>query len=996
MQRVTLGQGGLCFAKKDGGTMRRLAWVIGVLLAGGWCMGQQTAGARLWMTMDRGPFFTGSVESPLPQRLMTPKAIIIKVDPKGPGYVVFDEDLLQYSAGWTGSVDWHGVVFDGSHQTWLSTTGDAVFGNDMTPGWGKEGSFEDPRPKYHCTDYRPLPQSWQERGFGPLPEEWGRYKGLYLNGQRVVLKYTVGGVEVLDSPGWEEGAFTRTINVAKSTKEMVLKVMEHGEGPGAIDGAMVVMGKVVAPTPAVEKKKDWPKEGLVAGWVFENDGVKPSDARYAAKMENGHARVENVEGIDLSHDFSVLARVKTQRGGTIFSKTSEGIWVAGGKTLFIENGVLTFDLGGVGAVRSGKKINDGAWHEVGLTYRAADGAVQLYVDGEADGKGNLKATVDPKGSAVRMGFTSKDFPRGNGNAMAGTIGQVSFYGRSLAAEAFGVVGENKADLPVATAVVGEMGTMRWEIAGQQVRLHIPAQSTPARIKLRIGRLPAGGAAEFTAAAKNAPAAEDLTPLTQGGPARWAQKLETQGKLGGDDKAYTIDRLTLPNPNPWHARMRVGGFDFFKDGKRAAVATWDGDVWIVDGIDAGLEKLTWQRIATGLFQPLGLKIVPNAEGQEQIYVSCRDQIVRLHDLNGDGEADFYECFNGDHQVTEHFHEFAMGLETDAEGNFYYAKAARHGLEAIIPQHGTILKVSKDGKTTQIICGGFRAPNGMGIGPKGEIVTSDEEGYWMPANRIQIVKPGGFYGNMWAFDGFKRKEADGYDPPLCWIPPPIDRSPSEEKWVSSDRWGPLNGNMIHTSYGMGKLFLVLYEEVDGVIQGGLTPMPGMSFGTGVMRERFNPADGQLYVGGLVGWSSNTSDPGGLFRVRYTGKPVDLPTALEIKKNGILIRMTRPLDRSIASDPGAYSVRQWQYRWSKNYGSKQYSIEDPAKVGQDNVDLSAVKVSADGKELFLEIPDLKPVMQMQISAKLKAADGSPVELAIINTINKVPEQGRQERRP
>ncbi len=47
---------------------------------------------------------------------------------------------------------------------------------------------------------------------------------------------------------------------------------------------------------------------------------------------------------------------------------------------------------------------------------------------------------------------------------------------------------------------------------------------------------------------------------------------------------------------------------------------------------------------------------------------------LHDLNGDGETDFYECFNNDHQVTEHFHEFAMGLQTDAEGNFYYAKAA----------------------------------------------------------------------------------------------------------------------------------------------------------------------------------------------------------------------------------------------------------------------------------------------------------------------------------
>src|SRR5207248_10768459 len=85
------------------------------------------------------------------------------------------------------------------------------------------------------------------------------------------------------------------------------------------------------------------------------------------------------------------------------------------------------------------------------------------------------------------------------------------------------------------------------------------------------------------------------------------------------------------------------------------------------------SLTWQRIASGLFQPLGLKIVNG-----KIHVTCRDQLVILHDFNGDEETDFYENFNNDHQVTEHFHEFAMGLEVDRAGNFYYAKSARHAL------------------------------------------------------------------------------------------------------------------------------------------------------------------------------------------------------------------------------------------------------------------------------------------------------------------------------
>ena len=72
-------------------------------------------------------------------------------------------------------------------------------------------------------------------------------------------------------------------------------------------------------------------------------------------------------------------------------------------------------------------------------------------------------------------------------------------------------------------------------------------------------------------------------------------------------------------------------------------------------------------------PLGIKIV-----DKKIYVTCRDQLVKLHDLNGDEEIDYYESFNSDHQVTNHFHEFAMGLQTDKEGNFYYDEAENEKL------------------------------------------------------------------------------------------------------------------------------------------------------------------------------------------------------------------------------------------------------------------------------------------------------------------------------
>jgi len=56
----------------------------------------------------------------------------------------------------------------------------------------------------------------------------------------------------------------------------------------------------------------------------------------------------------------------------------------------------------------------------------------------------------------------------------------------------------------------------------------------------------------------------------------------------------------------------------------------------------------------------------------VFTLGRDGVTRLHDLNGDGEADFFECFNNDVMVTQNFHEFIFDLHTDPEGNFYFVK------------------------------------------------------------------------------------------------------------------------------------------------------------------------------------------------------------------------------------------------------------------------------------------------------------------------------------
>ncbi len=123
-------------------------------------------------------------------------------------------------------------------------------------------------------------------------------------------------------------------------------------------------------------------------------------------------------------------------------------------------------------------------------------------------------------------------------------------------------------------------------------------------------------------------------LTKGGPARWPQTVDAKGTVAKGDGSYVVDNITPPIDNPWKRRVRIGGFDFFADGTRAAVCTWDGDIWIVSGIDGDLQNLKWKRFASGMYETLGLKIV-----NDQIYTSGRDQLTRYYDYNGDGEADY---------------------------------------------------------------------------------------------------------------------------------------------------------------------------------------------------------------------------------------------------------------------------------------------------------------------------------------------------------------------
>lgn len=973
--------------------------------------GPEASQIESWVAMDYGPSLIHTYEVPGGRHNFAYKGIAIRLDPgaggvsRGSYWTIFDTDTLRLAATWSHGnqkdanfIDWRGIQFNGEHQIHPKIVGEIYYANGTGPGWAN------PTTQTLVDDQRVVGRD--DLRYGPLPNSWGAFKGIYHHDQKVILSYRVAGTDILEMPAILKGDveteapwLLRHFEVAARTQELRLKVADN---PVSVDGKvrwqMNSGGKLLAsfnPSPTSSSE--------IAQTEVEGELPLRFDGKTYLEVEEGAAFDWN------SKDFSIAARIRTSEGGTICALAQKGpTWIPNGQTLFIRDGQLCFDIGWVGVVGSKRRIADGKWHDVVATWQKDQRKVRLYIDGKLDAEGELGAKARLDASVLRIGFTAPNFP-GPHSFFKGEIEEVRFYQRELeeggvdwsnkdkedkslvgrwlttksiaervesttrkelAANVVHGEGESK-DIaePIAAGVLDAVPGMKWNEQEESLCLVIPPGEETFRFTVWVR----------ATEEKSEPVLEvgspDLQELTLGGPPRWSQIITTDLKVGDGAGAFASDVLTAPQSNPWLALTRFTGVDFLPDG-RLAVCTWDGDVWLVD-VHEDSAKIDWKRIASGLFQPLGLKVVGG-----KIHLTCRDQLTVLHDLNGDEEIDFYQCLNNDHQVTEHFHEFAMGLQTDAEGNFYYAKSGRHALKAVVPHHGTLLKVSRDGSRTDILATGFRAANGVCMNPDGSFVVTDQEGFWNPKNRINWVtvesqgKPK-FYGNMFGYHDVTDSSDSAMEPPLCWITNAFDRSPAELLWVDSEKWGPLQGKLLNLSYGYGKVFVVPHERVDGLVQGGMVQLPIQNFPTGVMRGRFNSRDGHLYLCGMFAWAGDATEPGGLYRLRATGKPMHLPTGLQATKSGLRLEFTEPLSRS-SVEASAFRIKVWSLKRTAGYGSKHYD-ERELKV-------ASAEVSEDGKIVTLAIPEIEPTWCMEIGYRLQDREGGVFQGVIHNTIHRL----------
>ena len=491
------------------------------------------------------------------------------------------------------------------------------------------------------------------------------------------------------------------------------------------------------------------------------------------------------------------------------------------------------------------------------------------------------------------------------------------------------------------------------IAARAVR--VPARAEPLDFSVEFTNDPASGPTAPPAIPADAPAR------------RWRADVDTVVTRSKATDAYVVDDIALPLDNPWRRGVRVSDIQFMKDGTGACV-TIDGDVWLVRGLHEARAAVRWRRFASGLHEPLSLAI-----RDDRIYVFDRNGIWRLTDTNGDGEADLHEMFSNAFAQTADNREFPSTIRLAPRGEFVIAKGGQEAT-TIGKHNGSVLRISADGRQATVLGYGLRQPQISVNIRTGVVISSDQQGHYIPSTPLHIVRDRQFYGFL--SDKLPREVYPApIADPLTWIPHATNASAMSQVWLFDARMGPLNDALVHIGYNNPELFRVLLNNRTATPQAAVVSVT-RAFDYPPLNGSINPADGQLYIAGfqIIGWGTTASRQSGLGRVRYTGAPSTLPSEVVPMDKGLLVRFDTAVDPAKATNPDNYSVTSWKYKRTYQYGSPQFKAD--GTPGIDRLAPSHAYVSRDRRSVFVGVPGMKPVMQMRLGWSLATADGAAFE--------------------
>lgn len=410
--------------------------------------------------------------------------------------------------------------------------------------------------------------------------------------------------------------------------------------------------------------------------------------------------------------------------------------------------------------------------------------------------------------------------------------------------------------------------------------------------------------------------------------------------------------------------------------------------------------TYRRVADDLREPQGMCFVG-----DRLFITQAEEVTELIDENGDG---FYETHRtlAKGWLADNYHHFTFSL-VHKDGALYTALSTAIAGPAQVPameikgevfgidgpnppNRGSVVKIDLASGNVEYIAGGLRTPNGLGIGPEGELFCTDNQGAWLPANKLIHVRPGHFYGHYLPNVPYKNMPQGGapspfqdqpVTPPALWLPyGEVSNSPTEFVMIPD---GPFAGQMFIGELTQGGVRRAFLEKVNGVWQGcAMQFTQGLE--AGVNRLIWGP-DGSLYVG-MIG-----RGPGGNWNWRQTlaGLQKLTPTqtgafeihSMSITPDGFEVRFSEPTDTAWLADPARYQLSTYTYTATPDYGGP--------KVDEHALVATKATPSADGRSVRLTVQGRKPGYVGALRTDPKSRDGQPIwATEAWYTINEIPD--------
>lgn len=504
-------------------------------------------------------------------------------------------------------------------------------------------------------------------------------------------------------------------------------------------------------------------------------------------------------------------------------------------------------------------------------------------------------------------------------------------------------------------------------------------------------------------------------------------------VGAQDQLHPLFRLENLYPEQ-DVSLKISAMAFSGEDLYVTVFTPDrqnkapfleGEVFKVTGLvgNSDRSKVKAHRLMGGLYEPTAIAVVGG-----KIYVGEKDKISRLEDRNGDGvftKDEKVVLIEGISQPNFHTYTIGFGVVEKDEGVFLAGNlstsirigGAREFNVTVNPKtkRGSTFLLgpitgSETAKSVDIsyVAGGYRTPNGFGVGPDGEMIVIDNQGVFNPSNEFIRVQPGAFYGHylMQREDSniaaFQPKDVDSVvggsryqTPPTVHLPQGlVNRSPSQPialKGLS----GPLsvyNGHWLFGDVTRGRINRVFLEEVEGVWQGavflhtgGHDPKGEKGFTAGPNRIVEGP-DGNYYIGHI--------GDGGLWRFlpkkgekpkplhglqRLSPKKADeLPSdfnemvAIRDIRGGLEVEFFNEISADDLKK-AAFSMKQWTYIPTKGYGGRNVATEE--------LKVTSVRLSKNGRRVRLKVPGIRDNSPPYVTQKNYSNEnvGWVVEVAI-----------------